>query len=53
MRANHGKPAVTFRATYRRAAYELHGVQARDWYTAQAKALAELEALKVKLRGEP
>ena len=53
MRANHGKPAVKFEGNRFGPAYELHGTRARDWYAAQAKALATLEALKAKLRGEP
>lgn len=53
MRANHGKPAVKFEGNRFGPGYELHGVDARNWYSAQAKALASLEALKVKLRGEP
>jgi hypothetical protein len=52
VRANHGKPAVKYPATRYRPAYELHGVEARDFYLAKAKALAELDALKVKLRAE-
>lgn len=51
VRANHGQPAVIFEDTRYRRGYELHGTQARDWYAARDKARAELEALKVKLRG--
>ena len=50
MRANHGQPAVRYPATRYRPAYELHGVAARDFYAAQAKGLADLAALKARLR---
>jgi hypothetical protein len=51
VRANHGKPAVVYPETQYRRGYELHGVEARDFYASQVKALEDLAALKRKLRG--
>jgi hypothetical protein len=51
VRANHGQPAVVFADTRYRRGYELHGTAARDYWAARDKARAEVEALKVKLRG--
>ena len=51
VRANHGQPAVVFEDTQYRRGYELHGTYARDYWAARDKAKADLEALKMKLRG--
>ena len=48
VRANTGRPAVKFDAVLWSPAYELHGVHAKRWYDAQAKALAVIADLKVK-----
>lgn len=52
VRAGHGQPAVKYAATRYQPAYELHGLAAAKFYQARDKALADLAALKVKLRGE-
>ena len=51
MRANHGQPAVVFEDTKWRKGYELHGIQARDYWAARDKARAEMAELKRKLAG--
>ena len=53
MRANHGQPAVVFEDTKWRQGYELHGIQARDYWAARDKARAHLQQLRATLRAPP